>query len=108
MSTLNTDVYDAFVSTGAEDGKARQAAVVIHSDAAETKGAIVKLGNQLELLKLQLDNFKVQLADFKTQVEEKFKHFEEKFDAKMEKINWMFGTVVVLSLGILTKLFLQP
>jgi hypothetical protein len=99
MAMLNTEVYDAFVSTGAKEDKARQAAQAIAGDVMETREGIAQLKTQLVHLDEKFE------SRFKY-IDEKFKHLDEKFDAKMEKINWMFGTVVVLSLGILTKLFL--
>ena len=51
MTTMISEVYDAFRSAGVPEEKARKAAEALSSDALATKGDIVRLEKELAVLK---------------------------------------------------------
>ena len=51
MTTMISEVYDAFRSAGVPEEKARKAAEALSSDALATKGDIARLEKELAVLK---------------------------------------------------------
>lgn len=51
MTTMISEVYDAFRSAGVPEDKARKAAEALRSDALATKGDIARLEKELAVLK---------------------------------------------------------
>ena len=51
MTTMISEVYDAFRSAGVPEEKARKAAEAMSSDALATKGDIARLEKELAVLK---------------------------------------------------------
>lgn len=71
------EVYDAFLSMGATEEKARKAAEAISNESLATKGDIVKLDNKIEQL-----------------------------NGKVEKAIWMIGVVILLVVANFAKKYL--
>ena len=86
MTTMITEVYDALKDAGAADDKARRAAEV------PAAGDMRHQQLLLEFEKLRHD------------VDARF----ERLDGRVDKLSWMVGVNIALSLIVLGKLFLAP
>ncbi len=86
MTTMIAEVYDALKAAGADDDKARRAAEVLAA------GDVRHQQWLLEFEKLRHD------------VDARF----ERLEGRVDKLSWMVGVNIALSLIVLGKLFLVP
>ena len=86
----------------------------------------LKLDSRIDALELKLDSridvleqkFDSRIDAFEQKFDARFDHSEQKFDARLERLDlrqgadmkhvyWMMSTLILLNLGILSKLMLQ-
>ena len=86
----------------------------------------LKLDSRIDTLELKLDSridaleqkFDSRIDAFEQKFDARFDHSEQKFDARLERLDlrhgadmkhvyWMMSTLILLNLGILSKLMLQ-
>lgn len=89
MTTMLTEVYDAFVSAGVPDDKARKAAEALS-------------GNERRFDKLE-NNIDLRFAALKSEMDARF----AKVDGELLLLKWMSGFTLALVFAIFAKQFVH-
>ncbi len=111
-----SEVYDAFISAGAPEDKARKAAETLANyddrftriDSAVLKldskldGAVLKLDSKLDSAVLRLDS-KIDGAVLK--LDSKIDGAVLKLESELVLVKWMVGFGIAMNVAILTRLF---
>ena len=108
MTTMITEVYDALVSAGADDGKARRAAEVL----ADYDSKFASLERRIDGVERRIDVFESNMngrfgvieARF-TGLDGRFAALEAKFDGKFNLLAWMLGFLIAGVSAIVLRLF---
>src|SRR3954453_4663712 len=100
-----SEVYDALISAGAAEDKARKAAETLanyDSRFSRIDGAILKLDSKLDGAVLKLDS---KLDGAVLKLESKLDGAVLKLEAELVLMKWMVGFAIALKVAILTRSF---
>lgn len=86
MTTMNSEVYDALVSAGADETKAREAAV-----------SVAQYDQDLGDIRTSLADMKTSLADVKVNVAE--------IKGSLRVMQWMFGFTLAFVVALTWRAF---
>jgi hypothetical protein len=96
VSTMISEVYDAFIAAGAPEDKARRAAETL----ADTDNRFTRIDGAVLKLESKLDGAVLKL-------ESKLDGAVLKLESELVLVKWMAGFGIAMNVAILTRLFLH-
>ena len=98
MTTMIAEVYEAFISVGIKEEKAKAAAIALSSEAK----------SESQHIKTDLKEIVEEINTRTQKVEKDIQRIEKniyRIEKELAILRWMVGGVFILSITILTKLF---
>ena len=93
MTTMNAEVYDALVNAGADETKAREAAISV----AQYDRDVADIRESLADLKTSVADIRESLADLKTSVAD--------IRGSLRIMQWMFGFTLAFVVALTWQVF---
>ncbi len=105
MSTMQSEVYDAFIDAGASEPKARAAAEVIaitpKADEVASKRDIDTINHKIETLRSETMS---AIETLRTETTSAIETLRTETKADIKLVHWMIGFNLAISAAILIKL----
>ncbi len=96
-----TEVYDALVSAGADDTKARRAAEVL----ADYDSKFVSLERRIDSVERRIDVFESNMNGRFTAVDGHIAAMDAKFEGRFNLLYWMLGILIASVVGLVVRAF---